>query len=126
MHPTYYEVRQTGIPAKHAVTLEYDRPVLYGATSYILHSQAINQIFKGVNFGLVYQLFCSYLRVLVRIREFTTSIWQTVTVLSTLAICRVLSWKLDLLFDNLTVKSKLNVDDRNNHSRAQIKIQNLH
>ena len=45
-----------------------------GATCYILPSRAMTQLFNGVNFVYrsveVYLTFCSYLRVLVRIRNF--------------------------------------------------------
>ena len=45
-----------------------------GATCYILPSGAMTQLFNGVNFVYrsveVYLTFCSYLRVLVRIRNF--------------------------------------------------------
>ena len=47
----------------------------WGATCYILPSRAMTQLFNGVNFVYrsvvqVYLTFCSYLRVLVRIRNF--------------------------------------------------------
>ena len=45
-----------------------------GATCYILPSRAMTQLFNGVNFVYrsveVYLTFCSYLRVLVRVRNF--------------------------------------------------------
>ena len=45
-----------------------------GATCYIVPSRAMTQLFNGVNFVYrsveVYLTFCSYLRVLVRIRNF--------------------------------------------------------
>ena len=45
-----------------------------GATCYILPSRAMTQLFNGVNFVYrsveVYLTFCSYLRVLARIRNF--------------------------------------------------------
>ena len=55
-----------------------------GATCSILPSRAISQLFNGVNFVYrsveVYWTFCSYLRVLVRIRNFywrtTLAIWH--------------------------------------------------
>ena len=47
---------------------------LCGATCYILPSRAMTQLFNGVNFVYrsveVHLTFCSYLRVLVRIRNF--------------------------------------------------------
>ena len=61
-----------------------------GAMCYILPSRAMTQLFNGVNFLYrsveVYLTFCSYLRVLVRIRKLIQ--WRTV--LTTLAISRVM------------------------------------
>ena len=84
-------VRQAAVAAQRTMTFQYGRPLerhserqvlksfltqtfpLCGATCYILLSRAMTQLFNGVNFVYrsveVYLTFCSYLRVLVRIRN---------------------------------------------------------
>ena len=116
-------VRQAGVAAHRAVTLEEDRPLdwhasgdhnvitltfpLCGATGYILPSRTMSH---GVHFVYhsveVYWTFRNYLRVLIRIRNFYNGINYT--------SWRLPRYVLDRLFGNLTDKARWNVDDRNN------------
>ena len=75
-----------------------------------LPSRAMSQLFNGVHFVYrsveVYWTFCSYLRVLVRIRNFYTG--------------DLSHYVLNRLFDNLMDKSYWNVDDWNNVDSLRI------
>ena len=74
----YVSMRQAAraafVTSSFKIFLTQSLTSLCGATCYILPSRAMTQLFNGVNFVYrsveVYLTFCSYLRVLVRIRNF--------------------------------------------------------
>ena len=88
---------------------------LCGATRYILPSMVMTQLFNGVNFVYrsveVYGTFSSYLRVLVKIRKLLQ--WRTV--LTTLAICRI-------MFNDGTNVDLVRIITRGTNSKFQLTI----